>query len=151
MSVPSVREDYVFLNLPYDTAFERLYIAYIVGISAFRLFPHTTLEIPDSTRRLDRIQALLHECRYSIHRSIKSSTVSHCAANPALQYAFRTRSSSQLEQHEPRPAFLVRLRFGSASHSKVDERPCGNGYQHSRRDRPRCYARAVQHVCPAFR
>jgi hypothetical protein len=44
LSVPSVREDYVFLNLPYDTAFERLYLAYIVGITAFRLFPHTTLE-----------------------------------------------------------------------------------------------------------
>jgi len=67
LSAPSVREDYVFLNLPYDTAFERLYLAYIVGISAFRLFPHTTLEIPESTRRLDRIQGLLHECRYSIH------------------------------------------------------------------------------------
>lgn len=67
MSVPSVREDYVFLNLPYDTPFERLYLAYIVGVTAFRLFPHITLEIPDTTRRLDRIQALLHECRYSIH------------------------------------------------------------------------------------
>lgn len=32
-----------------------------------RPVPHTTLEIPDTTRRLDRIQALLHECRYSIH------------------------------------------------------------------------------------
>lgn len=67
MRVPSVREDYVFLNLPYDTAFEPLYLAYIVGITAFRLFPHTTLEIPDTTRRLDRIQALLHGCRYSVH------------------------------------------------------------------------------------
>lgn len=62
-----VRQDYVFLNIPYDSGFERLYLAYLVGISAFRLFPHTTLEIPDATRRLDRIQALLHECLYSIH------------------------------------------------------------------------------------
>jgi hypothetical protein len=67
LTIPSVRPDFVFLNIPYDASFERLYISYIVGISAFRLIPHTTLEIPDSTRRLDRIQALLHECRYSIH------------------------------------------------------------------------------------
>jgi hypothetical protein len=67
LAIRSVHRDYVFLNLPYDAAFERLYLAYIVGISAFRLFPHTTLEIPDTTRRLDRIQALLHKCRYSIH------------------------------------------------------------------------------------
>jgi hypothetical protein len=63
----SVHQDSVFLNIPYDAAFERLYLAYIVGISAFRLIPHTTLEIPDTTRRLDRIQTLLRQCRYSIH------------------------------------------------------------------------------------
>lgn len=67
LSIRPVRRDWVFLNLPYDAAFERLYLAYIVGISAFRLVPHTTLEIPDTTRRLDRIQALMRECRYSIH------------------------------------------------------------------------------------
>ncbi|MGH9582892.1 MAG: hypothetical protein ACRD4O_08160, partial [Bryobacteraceae bacterium] len=63
----SVQQDWVFLNIPYDAAFERLYLAYIAGISAFGLAPHTALEIPDSTRRLDRIQDLLHQCRYSIH------------------------------------------------------------------------------------
>jgi hypothetical protein len=62
-----VKRESVFLNIPYDAAFERLYLAYIAGISAFRMLPRTTLEIPDTTRRLDRIQALLHECRYSIH------------------------------------------------------------------------------------
>ncbi len=62
-----MRRDSVFLNIPYDAAFERLYIAYIVGITAFRLIPRATLEIPDSTRRLDRIQYLLHACRYSVH------------------------------------------------------------------------------------
>ena len=67
MTVHSVHPNSVFLNIPYDAAFERLYLAYIVGISAFRLIPHIALEIPDTTRRLDRVQALLHQCRYSIH------------------------------------------------------------------------------------
>ena len=67
MTPYSVHQDSVFLNIPYDEAFERLYLAYIVGTTAFRLIPHTTLEIPDTTRRLDRIQTLLHRCRYSIH------------------------------------------------------------------------------------
>lgn len=67
MQKASVEQDWVFLNIPYDAAFERLYLAYIAGICGFRLTPHTALEIPDTTRRLDRIQNLLHRCRYSIH------------------------------------------------------------------------------------
>jgi len=55
--VPPVLQDSVFLNIPYDAAFECLYLAYIAGITALNLIPRTTLEIPETTRRLDRIQA----------------------------------------------------------------------------------------------
>jgi hypothetical protein len=62
------RERYsVFLNVPYDTAFENLYLAYIAGLSAFGLIPRATLEIPTSQRRLERILKLIQECAYSIH------------------------------------------------------------------------------------
>jgi hypothetical protein len=57
----------VFLNIPYDKKFERLYLAYIAGISAFGLVPRATLEIPTSTRRLDRILELLHKCQFALH------------------------------------------------------------------------------------
>ena len=57
----------VFLNIPYDDKFERLYLAYIAGISAFGLVPRATLEIPTSTRRLDRILKLLHKCEFALH------------------------------------------------------------------------------------
>jgi len=57
----------VFLNIPYDGGFKRLYLAYIAGLSAFGLIPRATLEIPTSQRRLDRILSLLDECTYSIH------------------------------------------------------------------------------------
>lgn len=57
----------VFLNIPYDGAFENLYLAYIAGLSAFGLIPRATLEIPTSQRRLERILKLIQQCSYSIH------------------------------------------------------------------------------------
>lgn len=57
----------VFLNIPYDAGFERLYLAFIAGISAFGLVPRATLEIPGGQRRLDRIIELIRACRYSVH------------------------------------------------------------------------------------
>jgi hypothetical protein len=57
----------VFLNVPYAQKFERLFLAYIAGISAFGLVPRVTLEIPLSTRRLEKIIDLITICRYSIH------------------------------------------------------------------------------------
>jgi hypothetical protein len=56
-----------FLNIPYDAAFENLYLAYIAGVSSFGLKPRAALEIPTSNRRLERILALIQECEYSIH------------------------------------------------------------------------------------
>lgn len=57
----------VFLNIPYDNAFERLYLAYIVGLSALGLVPRATLGIPGGKRRLSRILELFGNCQYSIH------------------------------------------------------------------------------------
>ena len=57
----------VFLNIPYDSPFENLYLAYIAGVSAFGLKPTAALEIPTSYRRLDRIIDLIQQCNYSIH------------------------------------------------------------------------------------
>lgn len=57
----------VFLNIPYDKKFENLFLAYIAGISAFGLVLRATLEIPSSSRRLEKILRLIGACRYSIH------------------------------------------------------------------------------------
>ena len=64
---PSVNPYGAFLNIPYDSAFGDLYLAYIAGISAFGLVPRATLEIPGGERRLDRILGLIGTCRYSFH------------------------------------------------------------------------------------
>jgi hypothetical protein len=57
----------VFLNIPYDRKFVGLYLAYIAGLSAFGLVPRATLEIPTSTRRLDRILKLIQACPCALH------------------------------------------------------------------------------------
>jgi hypothetical protein len=57
----------VFLNIPYDSKFQNLCLAYICGISALGFVPRATLEIPGGSRRLDRIFKLIQDCRYSVH------------------------------------------------------------------------------------
>ena len=57
----------VFLNIPYDEEFQKLYVAYIVGLCQMGLVPHLASEIPGGDRRLDRIIQLIQSCRYSIH------------------------------------------------------------------------------------
>jgi hypothetical protein len=56
---PAVEKVAVFLNIPYDSRFENLLLAYIAGIGAFGFAPRATLEIPFSQRRLDRIISLI--------------------------------------------------------------------------------------------
>lgn len=59
-----------FLNIPYDPKFERLYIAYIAGLSACGLAPRSALEVPSGGRlhdRIERIFSIVRECRYSLH------------------------------------------------------------------------------------
>lgn len=67
MAKPLVEQDAVFLNIPYDPQFERLYLAYIVGLTVLGFVPRATLGIPAGTRRLERISKLIQSCRYSIH------------------------------------------------------------------------------------
>ncbi len=62
-----VNRGWVFLNIPYDDAFENLLLAYIAGLSAFGFAPRATLEIPFSRRRLERILSLIESSDYSIH------------------------------------------------------------------------------------
>jgi len=67
MPKPRVQNDAVFLNIPYDPQFEKLYLAYIVGLTILGFVPRATLGIPGGARRLERIYELIRSCRYSIH------------------------------------------------------------------------------------
>lgn len=63
----SAKPNAVFLNIPYDRTFRRLYLAYVVGLVQLGLEPRTTLGIPGGKRRLERILELIQSCQYSIH------------------------------------------------------------------------------------
>jgi hypothetical protein len=65
--LPEIKQNAVFLNIPYDNGFRSLYLAYIVGLTHLGLEPKATLGIPGGERRLDRILELIQSCRYSIH------------------------------------------------------------------------------------
>lgn len=60
------RIESVFLNIPYDNAFEELYLAYIVGLTQLGLRVNATLAVPNQGR-LDTIIQLIEESDFSIH------------------------------------------------------------------------------------
>ncbi len=64
---PKTSNDFVFLNIPYDARFKRLYIAYISGLIHLGLKPRATIEIPGGRNRLDKVLDLIRSCSYSIH------------------------------------------------------------------------------------
>ena len=66
-SVPNQAKESVFLNVPYDSRFEPLFLGYMASVSTFGMVPHATLEIPGGERRLERILSLIAECQYSVH------------------------------------------------------------------------------------
>jgi hypothetical protein len=65
--LPPINPNAVFLNIPYDEEFHKLYIAYIVGLSQLGFDPRIASGIPGGERRLDRVLSLIQSCRYSIH------------------------------------------------------------------------------------
>jgi hypothetical protein len=64
---PRVDPNAVFLNIPYDTEFQSLYLAYVVGLYQLGLEPYIAAGVPGGKRRLNRILSLIRSCRYSIH------------------------------------------------------------------------------------
>ena len=78
----------VFLNVPYDEKFERLFVAYIAGISAFGLVPRATLEIRTSSRRLEKIGRLISKCRYSLHDLSSVELDAHAPRTPRFNMPF---------------------------------------------------------------
>ena len=84
----SISRPSVFLNLPYDSKFESLFLAYIAGVSAFGMTPHATLEIAGSKRRLDRIFDLISACPYSIHDLSRVQLDRKAPATPRFNMPF---------------------------------------------------------------
>ena len=84
----AAKQKSVFLNLPYDRSFQKLFLSFLAGTSALGLIPRATLEIPGSTRRLDRILSLIQSCQYSIHDLSRVQLDRHAPATPRFNMAF---------------------------------------------------------------
>jgi hypothetical protein len=82
------RDKSAFLNVPYDSRYSRLFLAFIAGLSAYRLTPRATLEIPGGQRRLDRILELIQSCRYSFHDLSRIQLDRHHPATPRFNMPF---------------------------------------------------------------
>jgi hypothetical protein len=58
----------VFLNVPFDTGYERNFVALIASIISLGRVPRCVLELPELGKgRLSRVFNLLEQCRVSIH------------------------------------------------------------------------------------
>lgn len=61
------RAESVFLNVPFDRGYERLFVALVAGLCVLGRRPRCVLEIPPTTDRLSRLLRIVRECRVSIH------------------------------------------------------------------------------------
>jgi len=77
-----------FLNVPYDSKYEGLYLAFIAGLCGFGLTPHATAELSGSERRLDRILSLIRRCRYSFHDLSRVQLDRYPPATPRFNMPF---------------------------------------------------------------
>lgn len=99
-------EQRVFLNIPYDERFERLYVAYIVGLSALRFFPQATLGISGS-RRLDRIASLIESCPYSVHDLSRVQLDRNVPCTPRFNMPFELGLAVAWARSSPRHKWFV--------------------------------------------
>jgi predicted RNase H-like HicB family nuclease len=59
--------DLVFLNVPFDSEYEPLFLALIAGLVRLGLRPRSVLEIPTQKDRVKRLLGLIRSCGSSIH------------------------------------------------------------------------------------
>lgn len=109
---PSVDERAVFLNVPYDRGYERLFLALVAVLIALGRKPRCTLELPDFGQgRPDRILEILRSCRMSFHDLSRAGTPArhNMAFELGLAYALRElRGSHDVVLLEARPHRLDR-------------------------------------------
>src|SRR5437016_717783 len=57
----------VFINIPYDSKYERLYVALVAGIVCLARQPRVVLADVSGDVRLDRLLRMIRSCRVSLH------------------------------------------------------------------------------------
>jgi len=103
--MPKTKEA-VFLNIPYDPQFARLYLAYITALSAIGFLPRATLGITGN-RRLDRIASLIESCAYSIHDLSRVQLDRNAPRTPRFNMPFELGLAVVWSQTDPRHKWFV--------------------------------------------
>ncbi len=57
----------VFINAPFDGAYENVFLALIAGLVSLGLNPRCVLEVPPSIDRLRRLDSIIRSCPFSLH------------------------------------------------------------------------------------
>lgn len=57
----------VFINVPFDSSHERIYLALIAGLVSLGLNPRSVLQIPANADRLRRLHEVISSCAFSLH------------------------------------------------------------------------------------
>lgn len=99
-------KDSVFLNIPYDPQFTRLYLAYIAAVSALSLVPEATLGITGN-RRLDRIASLIERCAFSIHDLSRVQLDRNAPRTPRFNMPFELGLAVAWAQAHPQHKWFV--------------------------------------------
>jgi hypothetical protein len=105
VALPKTKEA-VFLNIPYDPQFARLYLAYITALSAMGFLPQATLGITGN-RRLDRIASLIESCVYSIHDLSRLQLDRNAPSTPRFNMPFELGLAVAWAQANPRHKWFV--------------------------------------------
>ncbi len=141
-----VEPDAVFLNIPYDPQFERLYLAYIVGLTILGFVPRATLGIPSGTGQFGTdfrsypALPLLHP------RSVSRATGPQGTKHAQVQFPFELGIAVAWAAQSPLPSHPVHVRRRSIPAAQIDQRPQRHGFPYSRWYRGRPDAGTVQRV-----
>jgi len=100
------KDESVFLNIPYDPQFTRLYLAYITALSAVGFVPRATLGIAGN-RRLDRIASLIENCSFSIHDLSRVQLDRHAPSTPRFNMPFELGLAVARSRTDPRHKWFV--------------------------------------------
>jgi hypothetical protein len=77
-----------FINVPYSTRYERVYLALIAGVTAYGLVPSAAVRDPSSRFQLERIYELIASAQYSFHDLSFVSLDRKSPQTPRLNMAF---------------------------------------------------------------
>jgi len=77
-----------FINLPYARTYEKVYLAFIAGVSGYGLVPTAAVRDPSSRYQLDRIYDLIVSSQYSFHDLSWMSLDRRAPRTPRLNMTF---------------------------------------------------------------